>query len=247
MVAAMQLVPSFELPPPAPPGRLVVVHGDPDFWWVDGQPPLLLAQPPGETWLLAFDEPATRDAFRWTMGRREAWVGHRSVDVLEEYEPAEGRLAPCLPSGCGCLATCGPQGTCGHGLDRGWFYRASLAELDALPPPIRTRAPAAACWGERLDQQYCVACHDQSAGRGPPLVDIHLGDSRMLTDGRVVEVTPDYLRTAILDHGEHQVAGYREASLPFRFSDRQLDGLLEYVQETPGARTERRCAHAPLP
>jgi len=251
IVSAVALVaaPSIELPPLAPAGRSVVVHGGVDDWWIEGLPPRTLAQGPGETLLLAFEEVETRELFA------ESYLGpirRDGVQLVLLLEPHQGSGDPrCFwgPYGpCTCVTECGPAVLCGNriGYD-GWYYPAApeVVRTQRKAPLPPARSPA--CWGEEIVQTYCVACHSQGEAQQPgpsfgqPL---RLGSERALSDGRRVTVDQDYIRRAILQPQADRMLGYDDVNMPpFRFSDAQVLALTAFLTETPKQRQLRECPY----
>lgn len=250
IVSAVALVaaPSIELPPLAPAGRTVVVHGGVDDWWIEGLPPRTVAQGPGETLLLAFDEVETRKLFA------ESYLGpiHRDgVQLVLLLEPHQGSGHPrCYPGGpfgsCTCVTECGPAVLCGNRIgDDGWYYPATPAVVRTERKALLPMNVSLACWGEEMVQTYCVACHSEGeADRPAPSFrqPLRLGSERVLSDGRRVTVDQDYIRRAILQPQADRVTGYDEINMPpFRFSEGQVLALTAFLMETPKQRQLRDC------
>lgn len=86
--------------------------------------------------------------------------------------------------------------------------------------------------GERvLNEKGCTACHsvDGSAGVGPSLKGIW-GVDRKLTSGQVVKVDENYIRESIVKPGAKIAAGYDDIMPAIPLEDREIQGVVVYVQ-----------------
>jgi hypothetical protein len=126
-----------------------------------------------------------------------------------------------------------------------WLAVAALVYLgcgDGAPPaPTEARPPDEPpvglderSWGERLFEEHgCVGCHNI---HGADVVGGHLdgivGETRLLPDGREVEVDESYLRSALL-HDPERAAGRADAPLPSyrdRLTEGQMSALVAFLR-----------------
>jgi cytochrome c oxidase subunit 2 len=86
--------------------------------------------------------------------------------------------------------------------------------------------------GELLyTQKACNGCHsiDGSPGVGPTLQGLY-GKQELLTDGSTVTADENYLRESILVPAAKIVEGYQPIMPPIPLTDREVDGLIEYMK-----------------
>lgn len=110
-------------------------------------------------------------------------------------------------------------------MDRRIVCRLPLCDEPPCPPEV---------WGELLfSQKGCTACHaredDAPQLAGPSLQGLYGRESRM-ADGSVVVVDEAYVRESLLDPGAHVVEGFAPVMPKIRFSDEQLETLLDYLE-----------------
>jgi len=112
-------------------------------------------------------------------------------------------------------------------------YDAFIEEGPPPPPECEGAENAAACWGENLHGQYCVACHsvDGVAQQPAPNWKGLFGNQRQFADGTSAEADENYIRQSILQPQSQIVQGYSNVNMPpFRFSDNQLDAIIAYMR-----------------
>lgn len=112
-------------------------------------------------------------------------------------------------------------------------YDAFIEEGPPPPPECESADDPAACWGENLHSNYCVACHsvDGVAQAPAPNWKGLYGNQRQFVDGSSTEADENYIRQSILQPQSQIVQGYANVNMPpFRFSDRQLDAIIAYMR-----------------
>jgi len=86
--------------------------------------------------------------------------------------------------------------------------------------------------GERVfAEKGCSACHsvDGSPGVGPSLKGIW-GKDRKLADGKTVRADENYVRESIVKPGAKISAGYDDVMPPIPLDDREIQGVIAYLQ-----------------
>jgi len=103
-----------------------------------------------------------------------------------------------------------------------WLASAASAG-DDLPLPELGRVT--------FQAKACVGCHsvDGSAGVGPSLKGL-FGRTENLADGTTVEADENYIRESILVPATKVVQGYQPIMPPIPLTDREVDGLIEYIK-----------------
>lgn len=127
-----------------------------------------------------------------------------------------------------CTEYCGTQ----HSAMLGTVHAVTQEEFDEWLEQQNQDMPPLQL-GERVFTQYnCGVCHSINGTRvvGPPLNGI-VGTTQEFDDGTSMVVDDNYLRSSIVNPGEHVVLGYPNA-MPATFgslSARQIDGLIAYL------------------
>lgn len=87
-----------------------------------------------------------------------------------------------------------------------------------------------------LAAKGCLACHSLDGTRrvGPSLKGLW-GREEKLADGTSVRVDEDYLRESVLKPGAKVVAGYANVMPPVPLEERELQGLIAYLQSLGSA------------
>lgn len=77
----------------------------------------------------------------------------------------------------------------------------------------------------------CLGCHsvDGSGGVGPSMKGL-FGTSETMSDGSTVEVDENYLRESIIVPAAKVVQGYQPIMPPIPMSDREVEGLIEFIK-----------------
>jgi len=117
-------------------------------------------------------------------------------------------------------------------------YQEWLASVP-VPAPLREQGR------QTFARLGCAECHGGDANRAPSL-DALAGSQVTLASGGRAVADENYLRTAILDPGEHVVAGYDPVMPSFRgqVDEEELAALISYLKSLPGTRAARTEATA---
>jgi len=90
------------------------------------------------------------------------------------------------------------------------------------------------CWGEHLyNTSGCTACHAVDGVRQQPAPNWAglWGRSRSFADGSSGAADEEYIKNSIMSPQSQIVEGYTNVNMPpYRFSDRQLDAIVAYIQ-----------------
>ena len=80
-------------------------------------------------------------------------------------------------------------------------------------------------------QKACIGCHsvDGAAGVGPTIKGL-FGKTELLADGTTVVVDENYLRESIVVPAAKVVQGYQPIMPPIPLTDREVDGLIEFIK-----------------
>ena len=112
-------------------------------------------------------------------------------------------------------------------------YDTFIKEGPPPPPECESADDPAACWGQNLHANYCVACHsvDGVAQAPAPNWKGLFGNQRQFADGSSATADENYIRQSILQPQSQIVQGYANVNMPpFRLSDRQLDAIIAYMR-----------------
>jgi cytochrome c oxidase subunit 2 len=111
-------------------------------------------------------------------------------------------------------------------------------ENPAEPTPAKTEAQTAQLDGATLfNTKGCIGCHslDGSARVGPSLKGIYQSRQKVVTDGKVREITADeaYLHHSIKNPNADVVEGFPSGVMPpfgAMLSDEEIDALVKYLE-----------------
>jgi cytochrome c oxidase subunit 2 len=80
-------------------------------------------------------------------------------------------------------------------------------------------------------EKGCSACHstDGSAGVGPSVKGIW-GKEEKITTGATIRVDENYIRESIVKPGAKISAGYEDMMPPIPLDDREIQGIVAYIQ-----------------
>ncbi len=125
----------------------------------------------------------------------------------------------------------------------GFGHSAMLAKLWVLPQDefdefiasgggATDELPLAELGALLYTQKACIGCHslDGAPGVGPTFQGV-FGRQEVMTDGSTVTVDENYLRESIVVPAATVVEGYQPIMPPIPLTDREVDGLIEFLKE----------------